>query len=257
MCTVTVTKNDSEKELYFRVRAYPILMDNRKLILLFLQDVTSQQQWAFVEKIFFHDIKNILQVLISTCEILSDQQPFNSLVQTISKLSMQLSNEVMIQQALIKTGIPKYTPLLQNITARQIIYDVQDTISSHPAFKDKHLDIPGTIPDLTISSDLSLVCRVLVNMLINAFEASQPGDTVKITVETETKSLSFDVWNKQPIPQAIAKRIFQRNFSTKDEFGRGFGTYSMKLLGEKILGGNVTFTSSEADGTTFRFMLPL
>jgi sensor histidine kinase regulating citrate/malate metabolism len=51
----------------------------------------------------------------------------------------------------------------------------------------------------------------------------------------------------------IANRIFQRNFSTKAQAGRGVGTYSMKLFGEKILGGKVSFTSSREDGTVFKF----
>ena len=55
----------------------------------------------------------------------------------------------------------------------------------------------------------------------------------------------------------IVPRIFQRNFSTKAEAGRGIGTYSMKLLGEDVLGGEVGFTSSEKDGTVFRLLHPI
>jgi hypothetical protein len=256
MCAVTVSKNGSQKEIYFRVRAYPIITDNQKLILLFLQDVTSQQQWTIVEKVFFHDINNIIQVLISASQILSDQQPFNNLIQAINKMSVQLSNEIMIQQALIKTGMPQYKPLMQQIGVSQILYDVKNTIASHPASKDKKLIVPDNIPNITITSDLSLVCRVLVNMLINAFEASKSEDTVKLTIDFDKKNISFAVWNNQPINPIMAKRIFQRNFSSKEQWGRGLGTYSMKLLGEKILDGKVSFTSSETEGTTFLFRLP-
>jgi sensor histidine kinase regulating citrate/malate metabolism len=44
--------------------------------------------------------------------------------------------------------------------------------------------------------------------------------------------------------------LFRRSFSTKGR-GRGIGTYSMKLLGEKYLKGRVWFTSSPNAGTTF------
>jgi len=50
--------------------------------------------------------------------------------------------------------------------------------------------------------------------------------------------------------------VFQRNFSTHDEPGRGLGTSSMKMLGEQLLGGHVSFISNEHDGTTFMFTLP-
>ncbi len=55
----------------------------------------------------------------------------------------------------------------------------------------------------------------------------------------------------------MARRIFQRNFSTKAEAGRGIGTFSMKLLGEEVLGGKVSFTSTENDGTVFVLSHPL
>lgn len=69
--------------------------------------------------------------------------------------------------------------------------------------------------------------------------------------------LSFCVWNSQEIPQEITHRVFQRNFSTKNQSGRGIGTFSMKLFGEEIFGGEVSFKTSPSDGTTFRFSLSI
>ncbi len=59
------------------------------------------------------------------------------------------------------------------------------------------------------------------------------------------------------IPPGVADRIFQRNFSTKEQIGRGIGAYSMKLFGEKILGGKVGFTTSMEKGTIFKLSHPL
>lgn len=44
--------------------------------------------------------------------------------------------------------------------------------------------------------------------------------------------------------------------ATKEQTGRGLGTFSMKLLGEEILGGRVEFTSSAQNGTVFKLDLP-
>ena len=104
---------------------------------------------------------------------------------------------------------------------------------------------------------MSLLLRVICNMITNAFESTEENGTVKVLLEQNDNFLSFCVWNWQPIPQDIARRIFQRNFSTKDGAGRGIGTYSMKLFGEQILGGQVSFTTSQKEGTVFRFSLPL
>ena len=37
----------------------------------------------------------------------------------------------------------------------------------------------------------------------------------------------------------------------------GYGTYSMKLLSERYLGGSVSFESSEDTGTVFRARYPV
>lgn len=94
-------------------------------------------------------------------------------------------------------------------------------------------------------------------MVTNALEATEKGGTVKIWLEPEPDTLSFCVWNAQEIPRKVGIRMFQRNFSTKEQAGRGLGTCSMKLLGEKILGGQVSFASSGKEGTIFRFAHPI
>jgi signal transduction histidine kinase len=75
-------------------------------------------------------------------------------------------------------------------------------------------------------------------------------------VEEQPEQVTFRVWNPGAIAASIAPRIFQRYFSTKPGSGRGQGTFIMKLLGERVLGGDVGFTSSATGGTTFSLRLP-
>ena len=111
--------------------------------------------------------------------------------------------------------------------------------------------------DVRLKTDRSLLSRGLSNMVINALEASTPKQKVELWVEHLNESLVFFVQNAQVIPELIALRIFERNFSTKSKSGRGLGTFSMKLFGEQILGGKVSFTSTEKKGTIFQLALPL
>jgi signal transduction histidine kinase len=98
--------------------------------------------------------------------------------------------------------------------------------------------------------------RVLQNMVLNALEATPVGGVVRVGATVSSDAIEFAVWNDAVIPPEIARRIFQRNFTTKSELGHGYGTYSMKLLGERMLGGSVTFTSQPGEGTCFRCRLP-
>jgi signal transduction histidine kinase len=93
-------------------------------------------------------------------------------------------------------------------------------------------------------------------MLTNAFEATEHGGEVKLQVDCEKNGVTFSVWSRRAIPNHLAERIFQRNFTTKKEPGRGLGTYAMKLFGEHYLGGKVDFETSESYGTVFRLWVP-
>jgi sensor histidine kinase regulating citrate/malate metabolism len=94
-------------------------------------------------------------------------------------------------------------------------------------------------------------------MIINAFEAETADQEVLLKVQPIHDSIVFSVWNSRHIAPSIARRIFQRNFSTKNESGRGLGTYSMKLIGEQLLGGRVHFETSKQTGTSFFIELPV
>jgi sensor histidine kinase regulating citrate/malate metabolism len=138
-------------------------------------------------------------------------------------------------------------------TAEQLLEPLRTFFANHPAAIDKTIDHQFPDPGISIATDISALSGVLCNVIINALEATQKGGVVHLWLENESDSISFCVHNEQVIPEDIAIRIFQRNFSTKDGDGRGIGTYSMKLFGAKVLGGPVSFTRSAETGTVFRF----
>jgi signal transduction histidine kinase len=110
-------------------------------------------------------------------------------------------------------------------------------------------------------TDASLFMRVLANMLTNALEATGEGGEVRAWCSGgEAAGLpwacEFHVHNEAVMPRNVAIHVFQRSFSTKAHSGRGLGTYGMKLLGERYLGGAVSFVSREGEGTIFSLRLP-
>lgn len=256
ICAVTVYRQGKEEDLYLRVRSCPITFGGRRLLLLFLQDVTKQQHWAALERVFFHDLSNLITGLEGTSQLLTlEAQSGNyELATEVHQLALRLVNEITIQRCLAQE-LDSYQPVWQKISVRAVLAELQKDFAHHPVAKNKLLSLPPTIPDLFFTTDFYLLIRVLDNMVKNAFEATQDGGEVKVLLEHGKDKIIFCVWNKEVIPEDIAKRVFQRNFSTKQGFGRGLGTYSMKLFGEQFLGGKVSCTTSEAEGTMFRLSL--
>ena len=105
-------------------------------------------------------------------------------------------------------------------------------------------------------TDPRLLTRVLGNLVKNAAEASERGQTVTLGCRLGGLKLTFWVHNIGVMTREVQLQVFQRSFTTKGA-GRGLGTYSVKLLTERCLEGAVAFESSEEAGTTFRVILPL
>ena len=91
-------------------------------------------------------------------------------------------------------------------------------------------------------------------------EVTGEGDLQAVEVgpdrAREAGAVSLSVRNAGVIAPDVQARIFQRSFSTKAVRGRGLGTYSMKLFGERYLGGEVSFSSSPGAGTVFTVRVP-
>ncbi len=252
ICALTSKRGDRTVDITLLVRTQPIRLENRRFLLLFLQDITQQQQMAALERVFFHDVNNMLNMLVGASELLVETSP-SELAGTVHKASLRLYNEVAIQRCLSQNESGIYLPMWQEITTEEILEELRAFFASHPVAQDKRLEFEKKGPTVSFKTDISLILRVLCNMITNALEASEKDGVVKIWVEHENESVSFCVWNLGEIPRDVCERIFQRNFSTKEQAGRGVGTYSIKLFGEDILGGQVGFTTSGEEGTIFRF----
>jgi signal transduction histidine kinase len=104
-------------------------------------------------------------------------------------------------------------------------------------------------------SDQNLLKRVIGNMAKNALEASKPGDSITLGCRREDGRICFYVHNPGYMQKSVQLQVFQRSFSTKG-VGRGLGTYSIKLLTTRYLGGEVHFDTSPEKGTTFTVSIP-
>lgn len=257
-CAATVHLNGEKKDLMFRVRAHPIVDRGHRYLLFFLQDTTAHQRRMSLERVFFHDINNIIYGLQGVADLIDCKDDKNTprMLTSMRQLVARLTREVKIQQALSGKNGGGYSARFQGVVLSEVFEELAAIMENHPAAAGQRVIMPRRAPWPDIHTDRSLLIRILTNMLVNALEAGSGGDTVRLVVAAGDGRICFSVWNRQDIPEPVALRIFQRHFTTKRAPGRGLGTYAMKLFGENILGGEVSFETGPA-GTTFRLILPL
>ncbi len=99
--------------------------------------------------------------------------------------------------------------------------------------------------------------RVITNLIINAGQASQAGDTITITLTQKDENVILDISDQGfGITEKNIHKVFLPHFTTKEE-GSGLGLASCKQIIEIKHSGKLTFKTHPGKGTTFRFTLPI
>ncbi len=254
-CWLTSKKNGKPESREFRVRVSPLYVNGHDLLTFVLHDISSIKRRDVLERVFFHDIRNTLSGLMNLTELLRDDDP-KSIADMVFSVANQLNREIDNQYIIISAENGELITREEVVSAKALFRDIMGFCSLQADLKEKTLRTQCKHPNTNIVTDYGILMRVLINMLKNAFEATKKGSEISLSFDRIDNKPLFSVHNPGEIQPDIAARIFQRSFSTKAQSGRGIGTYSMKLLGEGFLHGNVDFSSNPYDGTTFRIILP-
>jgi len=256
-CSITLRKEGANKNLYFSVRTCPLAFGGRRLVILFMQDMSLHQQRAVLERTFFSEISSTIAGALGRSKLMlaANAEKDRMLAEDIFEALIKLAQEVRIQKSLTQEAEGSVFPQLRLIAVSTILKEVAKSCEAYPVAEGKKLTVTDKTAGLRFKADSWLLQRVIGGMVMNALEASAKDDEVHVTAEVAHSLLTIAVWNRQCIPVEVTKRIFQQNFTTHAEMGRGMGTYFMKVIGEQSLGGTVDFSTSETEGTVFSIHL--
>lgn len=246
----------SEEGIEYQVTAVPISWENEQYILLFLEDRSDEKRRMVMERLFFHDVLNTATGLRMHLELLArkDLPPgVRADVTKLLEISSSLTGEIEDQKTL--SGAENGTLQVRKdfVHSLELLKLLADQFSGFAEKRGVSIEIRPFAEVFSLITDAGLLRRVVGNMLKNALEASESGDTITLFCGTRSGGKVFSVWNPGVMDEEARLRVFTRSFSTKGE-NRGLGTYSMKLLGEGYLKASVGFTSTEQDGTEFHIL---
>jgi signal transduction histidine kinase len=115
-------------------------------------------------------------------------------------------------------------------------------------------DIPGE--PLPVKADLDFMKQALLNVVLNGVQAMPDGGQLTISAYRDEDSAVAEIRDQGTgIAQDVQDKIFELYFTTKKD-GNGIGlAQTYQILQWHY--GSVQFESTEGEGTTFRFRLPL
>ncbi len=243
---------ENGQALDLRVWATPMQVDGERFSTFAIQDISHEKRRRVLERAFFHDLLNIAGGLQGFVELLRESPPdkIEEPREWIYAISQHLIEEINAQKQLAAAENNELSVRPAPVQSLKFLREVVETYKNHDVAEDRLIAIDPRAQDAWFVSDVRLLRRVIGNMLKNALEAIETGETVTLNCQSDEDGVRFTVHNPGFIPRDVQLQIFQRSFSTKGS-GRGIGTYSMKLLSERYLDGEVSFTTSPEGGTLF------
>lgn len=256
-CRILRERETALPALDLLVWATPLEVRGERFMVFSVRDTTDEKRRDVLERIFFHDVLNAAGALRGLVDLLPEADPREQLDlhEMTARLSEQLVEEIEAQRDLVAAECGELEPDPGEIDAVKLIDRVVDSYARHPAAETKRIVIGEVAGPTRLVSDETMLRRILGNLVKNALEASREGETVTLSFENGVAP-RFSVHNPAVMSDAVRDQVFQRSFTTKPGTGRGVGTYSVRLLTERYLGGSVSFTTEPGRGTTFRVCLP-
>jgi signal transduction histidine kinase len=242
-----------------KVIVSPLMLTDKVYMILYLIDISNEKRRKALEKIFFHDVLNKISSLTGLSELIRKETRPDKQKEFMNSLEIilnDLTDEILAQRQLAAAENGELIIKKEPVFITKLLVRVANQVQMLNNPWQVTINISQDSENVNINTDSTLLNRIITNMTKNAVEASEANSEVIIKAKVSGKSLVISVNNKTFMTPDTQLQIFQRSFSTKGD-GRGLGTYSIKLLTERYLGGKAYFKSDKENGTTFFVELPV
>ncbi len=253
-----IAKNSTGDVLNLRMHAAPLTVGDAHFAVVSAVDISHEKRRRSLERIFFHDILNVAGTVRFISELIGNAEPheMSELGPMLYDSVDRMVEEIHAQKDLAAAENYELTVDHDQIDSLQFLNETVSLYRRHRVSGGRNIVVSPGAQSIDFVSDKTLLRRVISNMLKNALEASIDEGTIALGCELEDGQIRFWVHNPEFMQREIQIKMFKRSFSTKGA-DRGLGTYSMKLLTERYLGGEVSFVTSPGEGTTFSARYPL
>jgi two-component system sensor histidine kinase SenX3 len=234
----------------------------------FVADVSDAHRVESVRRDFVANVSHELKTPIGALEVLAetlasetDPAVTRPLAERMVKEADRLARIVddLLDLSLIETQeAPNRTPVPLEV----LVDDAVDRL--RPMAAAGGIDVRCSVPadGLTVVCDRRQVVSAIANLIDNAVKYSEPGSAVTVSSAIEGGHVVLTVADSGiGIPRGDLERIFERFYRvdqarSRDTGGTGLGLAIVRHV-SRAHGGDVTVDSTEGQGSTFRFLLPL
>jgi two-component system, cell cycle sensor histidine kinase and response regulator CckA len=202
-----------------------------------------------------HDFNNVLTAMMLRIDALRLERPSDvELSQALGEVMEAGERGARLVQQLLTFAKAK-TPTPRAVDMSRTLRDMEPMLTTLTQGK-AQLRIEARTSPALINVDPSQLEQVILNLVVNARDASQPQGAdvlVQLTLESEQVCLTV-IDQGAGMDAATREQVFEPFFTTK-EHGSGLGLSTVYSIVQQA-GGTVTVESAEGRGSTFSVRLP-
>jgi nitrogen-specific signal transduction histidine kinase len=267
-----IQPDNQNKELYHSISCYPLIQNNKCVGAINIsKDITrdikmqkvmmQQEKLASIGRLsagVAHEINNPLTtILTSTMLIQEDLNPDDPIYQELQTISDETLRCRKIVTSLLdfarQTTPAKKLNDLNDIIAQSFVLTRKQAAFNDVTVK---LNLYENLPETYVDKDQ--MEQALINLTLNAIEATDPGGkiTIKTRFDSKTNIIEISVSDTGVgIPRENMDKIFDPFFTTT-EGGTGLGLAVTHGIIEQH-GGTIDVANNPGPGTCFTIRLPL
>jgi signal transduction histidine kinase/DNA-binding response OmpR family regulator len=237
-----------------------------------MHDVTAEREAAIMKNEFVsmvsHELRTPLTSIKGYVDLIVDgdageinetQREFLEIVQENSDRLVALIND-MLDISRIESG--RVHLRIEPLEVGDIIQGVADTFRTYAAQSgvDLSQSVPRSLPRM--AGDRDRVGQVLMNLVSNAVKYSPGGGSVTVEAHKRGGFVAISVTDTglgispENLSQLFTKFFRVDSSLTREIGGSGLGLSIVKSVVE-LMGGTVSVTSQEGEGSTFTFTVPV
>ncbi len=209
-----------------------------------------------------HEIKTPLSAIIGYAELIENHKTKNMEIKEYAEIIKNeasrlsnLSTSLMQVSKLEAEHIIKQNDVI--MTSKQIRHLIT---LLQLQWEEKELEIHADLEDFEMMTNKEVSFQIWQNLIINAIKFADSKSSVKIKLTKWENTLKFSVTNFGEVIAAKDKeKIFNLFYKAENQnsaTSNGIGLYLTKKIVQK-LSGEISFTSTKKEGTTFTVVLPI
>ena len=200
-----------------------------------------------------HEVRNPLGSIQGAAEILRDEYQNDSnkkFIDILLQETRRLESVVANYLSFAKSQSSKW----EQIDLVKLIPSMTDILGPEARKRNITFTMRSERSSIEIKGNEGLIRQAVLNVLINAVQASPEGGKIDISMVSD-KRIRIEIFNEgKGIPQDVKSRIFEPFYTTKTE-GTGLGLAITKRI-VKEHGGAISLKSKSGYGTTIIMEFP-